>query len=98
MTTSSSSCSASVSTSFIVETRCCDSTTRQHAPDSRRRSGQSAPGVQVPEDMNEAGDRLDEAKGRAAERDVVVSQPRVGHGFVAAGDRVEGAEQTDEED
>jgi len=48
-----------VSTSFIVDTRCCASTTRQHVPDSARRSDESAAGVQVRKDVRESGDRLD---------------------------------------
>ena len=57
---SSSACSSSVSTIFIVDTRCWASTARQASPDSRRRSDESAAGVQVRDDMHEAGNRLDE--------------------------------------
>ena len=92
------SCSARVSTSFMVETTYWASTRRQTRRAYGRNSDDSLACVQVVDDIHEAGHGADFFGGRGAEGEVWVCEPSARGRFVAADDCVEGAEEADEED
>src|SRR5438067_11731436 len=97
MISSSSACSAKSSTSLSVETRCCASTSRQTLPSSATRSERRAPGVEIGDGMDEARHRLDLLDRTAVKRAVAVPEPGARNLFIAAGDRIERAEEANEE-
>src|SRR5262245_31791384 len=94
---SSTACSSSVSVSFIVETRDCDSTMRQQVPRSGRVSDRSASAVQVLNDIDEPRDGLDQVDRGGAQCDVAVAEPGFGDLVVTADDGIERPVEPDEQ-
>ena len=92
-----SSCSATESTSFSVETWWCASTIRQQIPPRARTSDDSAAGVQVLDDIHEAGHGLNQGN-RRTKHCVAVPQPEAGDRAVAADDGIERTVETQEHD
>src|ERR1700748_2220070 len=89
-------CSARLSTSFLVETTCWASTRRQTNRSYGRSSDDRPAGVQVGDDIRQACYGADFLGGLRIEREVLVGEPCARDRFVAADDRVKGAEEADE--
>jgi hypothetical protein len=77
--------------------RCCASTRRQQTPASARATDDSAAGVQVGDDIREAGNGLDQRKRLAVERSVMILEPRARNRVVASYDGIERAEEPHEQ-
>lgn len=80
-----------------VAMRCCASTTRQGCATRRARLELPADCVQILDDIHEPLGRPDALGRDAAEMTIERGEPCSGFRFVAAGDRVEAAEQANEE-
>src|ERR1700687_1875910 len=98
MSFSRSSCSSSESTIFKVETRCCASTSRQPRPESARASDDSAPGVQVVDDIHQSRHGLNQCERGISQSRVSVFEPGAGDRLIAAHNCVEGAVEPGEKD
>ena len=84
MRSSSSSCSATESTSYKVDTWCCASTSRQQVPASACESDDSAAGVQVLDDIHQSGNGLDKGERLRIERGVSVLEPGARNHIITA--------------
>src|SRR5579863_10005487 len=97
MSSSRSACSSSESTSFRVESTCCDSTTRQAERSSLFGLKLAAHRVQIFSDMNQPLDRPN-ALGRHAAQVVVLGVKPCARLRLAADQGVEAAEHAHEEE
>src|SRR5215208_1941597 len=98
MSCSRSRCSSSESTSLRVEKRCCDSTTRQARPASRRRLDLPPQRVQIFDGIDEPGDGADALRGNAAQMAVGRVHPLPCLFRAPPEEGVEAAEEAHEED
>src|SRR5690348_13983459 len=90
-------CSSAVSVNLAVETVCCASTARQQVPFATTASDDSAPGVQVLNDISEAGYRLNKVDRLSAQGGVFIGEPSRSNFLVAARHGVQRSVQTNEQ-